>query len=268
MPELPEVETIRRQLEPSLQGRRIEEAWGFLPPKFDQAPAATGATMTEVRRRGKYLIIALSDARELIIHLGMTGSLSVPTSGSAPLEDPFVRAWWRLDDGHTFVFRDVRRFGRVAVVPVGIYGDLPTLAALGPEPFDLEFTAATLYRALSGSDRRLKTQLLSQRPVAGVGNIYADEALWRARVNPAARKITRPQAARLRESIIEVLAAGIDNGGTTLRDYRTVEGGEGENQHHLDCYGRAGLPCPRCGALLRSRALDARTTTWCPTCQR
>jgi formamidopyrimidine-DNA glycosylase len=276
MPELPEVETIRRQLEPALVGRTVVAAWGFLPPKFDQAPAAVGATIEAVGRRGKYLIMPLSERRELIIHLGMTGSLSVreppicalPSRNGEGDPDPFARAWWALDDGAVLVFRDVRRFGRIAVVPAGSYGDLPTLAALGPEPFDPAFTAAAFHRALAASDRHIKTQLLSQRPVAGVGNIYADEALWRARLNPAARQVTRPQAARLREAIIEVLASGIDNGGTTLRDYRTVDGEPGENQDHLDCYGRAGLPCPRCATPLRSRTLDARTTTFCPRCQR
>ena len=114
----------------------------------------------------------------------------------------------------------------------------------------------------------MKTQLLQQRAVAGVGNIYADEALWRAGVDPAARKVTRPQAARLHAAIREVLAAALANGGTTLRDYRTVDGGTGSNQHHLDCYGRAGEPCTRCATTLRRKVLDGRGTTWCPVCQR
>jgi formamidopyrimidine-DNA glycosylase len=114
----------------------------------------------------------------------------------------------------------------------------------------------------------VKTQLLSQRPVAGVGNIYADEALWRAGVHPAARTVSRPQATRLHEAIRHVLAQGIDNGGTTLRDYVDADGGRGENQHALFCYGRQDEPCARCGALLRHTVLDARGTTWCPACQR
>jgi formamidopyrimidine-DNA glycosylase len=115
---------------------------------------------------------------------------------------------------------------------------------------------------------RVKTQLLSQRPVAGVGNIYADEALWRARVHPAVRTISRPAATRLHQAIVEVLTEGIAHGGTTLRDYRTVDGSEGDNQHRLDCYGRAGAPCRRCGAELRRSIVDARGTTSCPVCQR
>ena len=140
-------------------------------------------------------------------------------------------------------------------------------STLGPEPFDASFDATHLYLALKASNRRIKTQLLSQKPVAGVGNIYADEALWQARVYPAARSISRGAAARLRDAIVDVLASSIDNGGTTLRDYRTASGDEGTNQRHLRCYGRGGEPCERCGTELRSRVFDGRTTTWCPTCQ-
>ena len=265
MPELPEVETVRRGLEPVLLGRRVVEADSHPSAKFHAAPAVIGATVASVGRRGKYLLIGLDDHRTLVIHLGMTGQFRV--SEQAAATDPHVRAWWLLDDGRTLEFRDVRRFGRIAVVDQGPSG-LPTLDALGPEPFDPEFTGDALWRAVNASSARVKTQLLGQRVVAGVGNIYADEALWRARVHPGARKITRPAAARLRAAIVDVLAEGIDNGGTTLRDYRTVEGGEGANQHHLDCYGRSGLPCPRCGTLLRRSVIDGRGTTHCPTCQR
>lgn len=267
MPELAEVETIRRQLEPRLVGRLVVSAWGFLPPKFDQAPRAIGAVVTGVNRRGKYLLAALHDQRELILHLGMTGALELlPVQGYQP--DPYVRAWWGLDNGEVLQLHDVRRFGRVAVVPVGEYGSLPTLATLGPEPLSSSFTPGGLREALSGHQARIKTQLLSQRPVAGLGNIYADEALWRARVHPGARSISKPQAARLHDSIRAVLEAAIANGGTTLRDYRGIDGTLGENQFHLDCYGRSGLPCRRCGHLLTHRVWDARRTTFCAICQR
>lgn len=225
---------------------------------------AVGATVESVRRRGKYLIIGLDSADELIIHLGMTGVLRVL---DAPTDDEYVRARWSLADGRAFEFRDVRRFGRLRVVPAGDYRTIATLNALGPEPFDPVFSGDHLWQALKASDRRIKTQLLSQRPVAGVGNIYADEALWISSVYPAARSITRAKAHLLRDAIVEVLQAGVDNGGTTLRDYRTVEGGEGSNQHSLRCYGRGGEPCERCGTALRSRSWDARTTTYCPACQ-
>lgn len=267
MPELPEVETIRRQLGPEVIGRRLGESWAFASAKFDSAVTASGASVELLSRRGKYLLAGLDDGRELIVHLGMTGSLSlVPTPDLDP--DLYVRAWWALDDGRTLVFRDIRRFGRVAVVTAGNYAGLRTLALLGPEPFDDGFTASGLWAALRASRARVKTQLLSQRPVAGVGNIYADEALWRAEIFPGSRVVTRPQARRLHAAIREVLAEGIANRGTTLRDYRSVDGSSGDNQHHLDCYGRAGLPCRRCGTTLISRFWDGRTTTFCPACQR
>ena len=265
MPELPEVETVRRGLEPQVRGHRVTGAWGHASPKFAPAAEAVDATVATVGRRGKYLLLGLDDGRTLVVHLGMTGQFRIGAHDE--VLDPYVRAWWRLDDGRTVAFRDVRRFGRVAVVGTDLTG-LPTLAALGPEPFDADFTGEHLWQALRRSNVRVKTQLLSQRPVAGVGNIYADEALWRAGVHPSARRVSRPAAARLRDAIVDVLAEGIAHGGTTLRDYRTVDGDEGENQHRLDCYGRFGLPCPRCGTELRRSVVDGRGTTHCPACQR
>jgi formamidopyrimidine-DNA glycosylase len=281
MPELPEVETVRRQLEPWLLGAVVTEGWSFPSPKFTDAPAATGARITAVGRRGKYLLIGLDGpadqpARELVVHLGMTGRVSVrpasPALGGAMAatgpDDAYLRARWHLADGRSLDFHDVRRFGRIAVVPAGEYGRLPTLAELGPEPWDPEFDGTSLRTYVHARRRFVKTLLLSQRPVAGVGNIYADEALWRAEVHPQARRLTRAQADRLAEAVREVLTEGVANGGTTLRDYRDAEGAEGENQHHLDCYGRGGEPCNRCGAELRATVVDARGTTFCPVCQR
>jgi formamidopyrimidine-DNA glycosylase len=264
VPELPEVETIRRQLEPLVVGRQLGEAWAFPHPKFLPALDAAGAAVDSLRRRGKYLLLGLDDDRELIVHLGMTGSLRVRPPGDEG--DPYVRAWWALPDtGEALEFRDVRRFGRLAVVTGGAYAG--TLAVQGPDALDPAFGPDDLWRALRASRRAVKTQLLSQRPIAGVGNIYADEALWRARINPFRRRVTRAQAAALLAALREVLTGSIRYGGTTLTNYRTVEGLPGRNQQRLAVYGQAGLPCPRCGTALRSRPLDGRTTTWCPTCQ-
>lgn len=269
MPELPEVETIRRELSDGIRGRRVTEAWAFASAKFEPATEVIGATFGSVDRRGKYLLIGLDDDRELVIHLGMTGVLYLDDGLPAALgqADPHMRAQWALDDADVLNFRDTRRFGRLRVVPRGDYSAIATLHHLGPEPLSAAFTAAAFFAATRTSRRRIKTQLLSQVPVAGVGNIYADEALWQARIYPAKRAITRAEAARLTEAIVDVLQIGVDNGGTTLRDYRTFTGDEGENQHHLRCYGRAGLPCPRCNAALVSRVWDARTTTFCQRCQ-
>ncbi len=285
MPELPEVETIRRQLDPLLRDVVVVDAWAFPSAKFQDAPLALGARLDGVRRRGKYLLIDLAPTRasddplELIVHLGMTGRLSVddvapvwpaaPDAAAGASERPrHLRAWWRLDDGRTLWFDDVRRFGRIAVVERGAHDALPTLAALGPEPFDETFTPELLRSRVNTSRRAVKTQLLSQRVVAGVGNIYADEALWLAGVHPASRRLTTARAAALRDAVRQVLDHGITHGGTTLRNYRDAEGGTGTHQRHLECYGRAGEPCSRCGSELRRSVLDARSTTHCPTCQR
>ncbi|MGH9085790.1 MAG: bifunctional DNA-formamidopyrimidine glycosylase/DNA-(apurinic or apyrimidinic site) lyase [Acidimicrobiales bacterium] len=263
MPELPEVETVRRQLEPLVVGRTIVEAWGHPSAKFSSAPLAGGAGIESAGRRGKYLVLGLDDRRQLIVHLGMTGQLRMRPGDP----DPYVRAWWALDDSAVLELRDVRRFGRVGVVPAGEWASLPTLARQGPEPWDRELDDGGLWRNLRRSRVRVKTQLLSQRPLAGVGNIYADEALWRAGVHPGRRTITRAEADRLLDALRAVLEQGIANGGTTLRDYRAVDGAQGSNQHELACYGRAGLPCARCGIALRRTVVDGRGTTHCPVCQ-
>ena len=265
MPELPEVETIRRQLAPAVTGLTVVDAGGHPSAKFAPASSAIGATIEAVRRRGKYLLIDLDDRRELVIHLGMTGRLQLRES-PAGTKPPHLRAWWDLGD-HILELHDIRQFGRVAIVPTGHHSSIPTLAALGPEPLGPEFTPTQLWAALRASSSRLKTQLLSQRPVAGVGNIYADEALWRAHLNPASRRITRPGSERLHGAIVGVLSSAVNNGGTTLRDYRDFAGQAGSNQQHLDCYGRAGEPCRRCGQMLARRVIDGRGTTWCRSCQ-
>lgn len=275
MPELPEVETVRRALAPDLQGMHVAAAWSHPSGKFTPALDVLGATFGEVRRRGKYLLIETDDQTELVVHLGMTGQLLLSPAlldAQPPGTDPYVRARWTLEapeggPNRELLFRDVRRFGRLRVVPTGEYASIATLENLGPEPFGAEFDGDDFYRALKASSRRIKTQLLSQRPVAGVGNIYADEALWIAEIAPGARSLSRARSHRLRDAIEEVMTQGVANGGTTLRDYRTPDGGEGENQHHLRCYGRYGEPCERCGDVLVKRTYDARTTTLCPTCQ-
>ena len=285
MPELPEVETIRRQLEPMLVGAVLIDAWAFPSAKFTPAIQAVGTRIDSVGRRGKYLLIGLDrdegvSTEELVVHLGMTGRLSVtgePVEGSswqqASVTGPehpsaHLRASWTIDDGRRLLFDDVRRFGRIAVVPTGDHATLPTLAALGPEPFDEAFSPEHLRQQVNDRSRALKTLLLSQRVVAGVGNIYADEALWRSGVHPASRRLTRAASVRLRDAVRQVLAEGIAHGGTTLRNYRDAAGGEGTNQRYLDCYGRGGEPCVRCGVILQRCVIDARATVFCGACQR
>jgi formamidopyrimidine-DNA glycosylase len=266
MPELPEVESVRRQLEPELTRRRIEEVWTdphpAMPRQFVDVERAIGRTIEAVGRRGKFLLCPLDEGLELVMHLGMTGVFRFD------LDDPHVRARLYLDDGRELSFRDVRRFGRVAVVDKGDYSKLPTLAMLGPEPLSDEFDPERFADALARTGAPVKPYLLSQRPVAGIGNIYADEALWLARIHPAARRVGKGRAFELHDAIRKVLAESIEREGTTFSDYQMVNGESGRNASFLIAYGQGGRPCPRCETPLRKTVLGGRGTTYCPRCQR
>jgi formamidopyrimidine-DNA glycosylase len=241
-------------------------------PKTADLERAVGQRIEGVERRGKFLLLPLrrpneaESGDELIVHLGMTGVLS-------PAPPPrHLRLRLRLDGPapDALYVQDARRFARVLVVPRGDHRTLPTLAAMGPEPLGRGFGLAGFARALRRSRVAIKTLLLSQRPVAGVGNIYADEALWRARLHPStpARDVSLAQARRLHRAIREVLAAAVELQGTTLNDYRTVNGAVGSYLERLDAYGHAGDPCPRCGTPIERSVLGQRSTHACPACQR
>jgi formamidopyrimidine-DNA glycosylase len=262
MPELPEVESVRRQLDPELRSRRVVAVWTDVQRRFHAPDLLLGRTVERVGRRGKYLLCPLDQGLELVLHLGMTGVLHF----GAP--DAYARARIGLDDGRELVFRDPRRFGGLAVVEAGAYGPLPSLARLGPEPLSDEFDPGRFARDLAATRAPVKPFLLSQRPVAGVGNIYADEALWLARIHPASRRVGPRRALALHAAIRRVLAEAIVREGTTFRDYRMVNGESGRNAEFLIAYGQAGRPCPRCGTPLRKIALGGRGTTFCPACQR
>jgi formamidopyrimidine-DNA glycosylase len=236
-----------------------------------------GQRIEAVTRRGKFLLLPLrrpeappggveAPGDELVVHLGMTGVLSPRPPAS------HLRLRLRLDGPEPDVLyvQDARRFGRVLVVPGGDYRTLPTLAAMGPEPLSTAFTVAAFAAALARSTQPVKAYLLSQRPVSGVGNIYADEALWRARVHPQtpARALSRPRVGALHDAIREVLAAAVDLQGTTLYDYRTVNGEVGAYLEKLDAYGHDGDPCPRCGTPIVRIVVGQRGTHLCPRCQR
>lgn len=262
MPELPEVESVRRQLAPALSGRRIEAVHASPQRRFDGLERLPGRTVLEVRRRGKFLVCQLDLGLELVLHLGMTGSLRFDGV------DAYARARFTLDDGRELVFRDVRRFGRISVVEAGDYRSIPTLAALGPEPLGAGFDPDRFVSALAATRAPAKAVLLAQRCVAGVGNIYADEALWRARIHPSSRRVGHSRALGLHAALRAVLAEAIAHEGTTFRDYRMVNGESGRNIAFLQVYGRAGLPCSRCGTALRKVVVAQRGTTYCPACQR
>lgn len=266
MPELPEVESVRRQLRPRLVGRRVLAAASTPQARMGPLEPAVGRRIRGVGRRGKYLLIDLDGTHELVVNLGMTGSLRVRgQDGWQP--DAYVRATLTLDDGE-LDFRDVRRFGRLAVVTAGDHASIPMLAQLGPEPLSDEFDVAGFAARLARTRMAVKPFLLSQRAVAGVGNIYADEALWAARINPQARRVGRQRAARLHAAIRRVLTEAIEREGTTFRDYQMVNGQSGRFADFLVAYGRSGWPCPRCGQALRKIEVGQRGTTYCPRCQR
>ncbi|WP_456444740.1 bifunctional DNA-formamidopyrimidine glycosylase/DNA-(apurinic or apyrimidinic site) lyase [Oceanithermus sp.] len=264
MPELPEVETVRRMLAPVVVGRRLLGLEHDDPARYRGAEGAAGRRVRALRRRGKYLIFALEGRLELIVHLGMSGSLRL---------DEGTHTRVRLEfEGATVFFNDPRRFGRLRAVPAGDYRALPTLARMGPEPLDRGFTARALAARLARTSRVLKTALLSQEPVAGLGNIYADEALWKARLHPAriANALAFEEVQRLHRAVRGVLRRAVDLGGSTLGDgaYTRPDGEPGYFQIEHAVYGRAGEACPRCGRTIERLVLGGRSTHVCPRCQR
>ncbi|MBA2536552.1 MAG: bifunctional DNA-formamidopyrimidine glycosylase/DNA-(apurinic or apyrimidinic site) lyase [Actinobacteria bacterium] len=271
MPELPEVETIRSRLAPGLVGRsfeRVEITDGRLTrPESPEVVAAelAGERVADVRRRGKYLIVAFESGRHLLIHLRMTGSLEHPISGDT---DPYRRATVTLDDGSEVAYRDVRRFGTWLLLEPGELDEYLD-AKIGGEPLEAAFTTATLTRALEGRRAPIKAAILDQKAVAGVGNIYADEALWRARIHPLrpAGDLDRNEVAELRKAIRKALELGIARQGATLRDFRDSGGRRGRMQLEFKVYGRANEPCERCGTPIAKIHAAGRGTWFCPTCQ-
>jgi formamidopyrimidine-DNA glycosylase len=273
MPELPEVETVRRQLEPALVGRRFERVRiddPRLVRPYEPAEVAAeleGERVAAVERRGKYLVVRFESGRVLLIHLRMTGSLLRAPNGSLP-DDPHRRAVVSLDDGSDVAYRDVRRFGTWLLLEPGEAE--PYLAGrVGDEPLDTLFTAARLGERLAGRRVSLKAALLDQRTLAGMGNIYVDEALWRARLNPLrpAAGLDRRELRRLHRGIRAALEHGLARQGSTLRDYRLPDGSGGSMQDEFRVYGRRDEPCDRCGTPIARTQVAGRTTWFCPTCQ-
>jgi formamidopyrimidine-DNA glycosylase len=273
MPELPEVESVRRQLEPALVGRCFEDVRiddPRLVRPYEPAEVAAelqGERVTEVGRRGKYLVVWFESGRVLLIHLRMTGSLLHAPSGSLD-DDPHRRAVVKLDDGTDVAYRDVRRFGTWLLLEPG-EAEPYLRARVGDEPLDALFTAARLGERLAGRRTSLKAALLDQRTLAGMGNIYVDEALWRARLNPLrpAAGLDRNELRRLHRAIRAALEHGLARQGSTLRDYRLPDGSGGSMQDEFRVYGRRDEPCDRCGTPIARTQVVGRTTWFCPTCQ-
>jgi formamidopyrimidine-DNA glycosylase len=270
MPELPEVEVTRRGLAPQLAGRVISGVAVREPrlrwPIDAGVRGLAGRTVLAVHRRAKYLLVDCGDGH-LILHLGMSGSLRVVPAASPRMPHDHVDLV--LDSGVALRFNDPRRFGSLHYAP-GEAREHPLLSKLAPEPFDAAFDADYLLRITRKRRVAIKQLLMNSRLVVGVGNIYASEALFRARIRPTrqARTIKRREAARLQRAVRSVLATAIRAGGTTLRDYVNADGGPGYFRQKLYVYERAGKPCRICRTPIRWRTQGMRSTYYCPTCQR
>ena len=273
MPELPEVETIARDVRPLLVGATLRRVQvfksdvlrGVARPAFRRS--LEGRAIEGVTRRAKHLVILLDDGSRLVIQPRMTGSLTVVPRADT---DPYAVIEADLSTGGRLRYRDVRRLGAVHLLSPAAWERYT--ARIGPEPLERSFTAARLADALSGGALAVKKALMDQRRLAGVGNIYANEALWRARLDPSrpARAIRPPEIRRLHAALVALLRSAIRRRGTTVRDYRTGTGEAGEFQARLDVYGRAGQGCRRCGPRHRialTHAIDGRATYFCPGCQ-
>jgi len=273
MPELPEVETIRLALELHLVGRRLERVEIHDPrlvrPFEPKAVAAEleGERVSALQRRGKYLIVRFDSGRALLIHLRMTGSLRHAPPRSLG-DDPYRRAVVRLDDGSDVAYRDVRRFGTWLLLEPDELDPYLSMR-VGREPLERGFTMRRLGERLAGRRAPVKAALLDQRTVAGLGNIYVDEALWRARIHPLrpAGTLDQDEVARLTRGIRDALKAGIARQGASLRDYSTPDGRRGRMQEEFRVYGRAGEPCLRCGTPVEKIRAAGRGTWYCSSCQ-
>lgn len=273
MPELPEVETIARDVRPRLVGHLVTRVRVFRPdilsrvsrPAFERG--LTGRRIERVGRRAKHLVIELDDGRRVVIQPRMTGSLLVDRSA----RDPYDTLHLSLANGTTARYRDVRRLGKVLLLTPAEWARYD--AAIGPEPLEPGFTPDVLAAAFRDRRSAVKKVIMDQRRLAGVGNIYASEALWIAGIDPSreARRLRPAEVAALHAAIVAVLRRSIDGRGTTFRDYRTGTGEPGTYQGRLAVYGRAAEPCLRCGGGKRialTHAIDARATYFCAGCQR
>jgi formamidopyrimidine-DNA glycosylase len=274
MPELPETETIARDLDRAVVGSRIEEVTvshpdvlrGVTPAEL--AYRVHGATIASCRRRAKLVVLELSTGDRLAVQPRFTGALLLDDGTLPEVERRYSAVAFRLADGRVLHYRDIRRLGTVALMTPEQWEDYSR--GLGMEPLDPGFSPAYLSALLRGSRQAVKKVLMDQRRLAGVGNIYANEALWRAGIDPSrsARSLSFPEIERLHGALVGVLREAIEARGTSFRDYRDAAGERGGFARMLVAYGRAGEPCPRCGGrLVGTHAVDGRMTVFCPRCQ-
>ena len=277
MPELPEVETVRRGLSAAMEGRSVRrvrvnraDLRRPLPDRF--ACRLSGRTVRHVGRRAKYLLVELDDGTVLLVHLGMSGRMSVAPGGADLPAAPHEHVVFELSDATRIRFEDPRRFGLMALIGAGELAAHPLLAHLGPEPTGAGFTGPALAGRLRGKRTPIKAALLDQRVVAGLGNIYACESLFTAGLSPrrSAATVAGRRAAALAAAIRRILAEAIAAGGSTLRDHAAPDGEIGYFQHRFKVYGREGAPCPGCdcGGAIRRIVQSGRSTFYCPARQR
>ncbi|WP_033170814.1 bifunctional DNA-formamidopyrimidine glycosylase/DNA-(apurinic or apyrimidinic site) lyase [Selenomonas sp. ND2010] len=274
MPEMPEVEIICRYLDTVLTGQKIMKIDLLLPRqiKWPEPEAyramAIGRTIQAMKRRGKYLIMELDNGNELIFHLRMTGRLVFEPEGES--HDSYARLLFHLDGGGLLVYGDTRTLGAVYALAPGERWRIHGLAEMGPEPLSPEFTPEYLYQLVQGKKTLIKSLLLNQKYIGGIGNIYDDEALFLAGIHPQRRAgtLTQEECQRLYGTINSVIEAGIRDGGTTFRDYQNGEGRQGSHQEHLFVYNRKGQPCRKCGTSIEKITVGGRGTHYCPHCQK
>ena len=286
MPELPEVETVRRGLLSSLEGHRITHVLARRPdlrfPLPDHfAERLTGARVLHLRRRAKYMLADLDTGETLVMHLGMTGRFEIEAHGEtvipggfalkAPQGAKHAHVVLDTDAGRRLTYVDARRFGFMGLIPTDRLDQHPWFKDMGPEPLGPDFTLAALAEALRGRSQAIKTLLLDQRVVAGLGNIYVCEALHRAHISPLkpGGKVQRPKLAALVEAVRAVLEDAIEAGGSTLRDFQAADGSLGYFQHSFKVYGREDEPClnPGCRGTIKRKVQGGRSTFYCPVCQ-
>lgn len=271
MPELPEVESVRRTLAPHLIGRKIigvEVALDRIikhPSVTEFCRAIKNSAINNILRRGKYLIFTFDNQKLLIVHLRMTGALIATESDAAPA---YSKIKFSLSDGHYLWYTDIRTFGTLYLVNVG-EAVVKGLSSLGPEPNKEQLKLAYLKTMFKKKKAPIKSVLLDQTVIAGLGNIYVDEALFLSGIRPdrKANELADKEIKKLHKVIIEVIEQGIENGGTSFRDYKDGNGEKGSNQEHLFAYGRYGKPCLKCDAILEHDRIGGRGTSYCPKCQ-
>ena len=275
MPELPETETIARDLDREVAGLRIERVRVRKADVLRESSAPrftrrlTGTTIERCWRRAKLVVMSLSSGEHIVVQPRFTGALLLDAGDLAEEERQYSTIELTLGDGRVLHYRDIRRLGTVTVMSATRFEEYT--AALGVEPLDPAFTAAHLSALLRNRRQPIKKTLMDQRIVAGIGNIYANEALWRAGIDPsrAAASVDRDESDALQRGIVGVLRESIAARGTSFRDYRDVRGARGGFVERLAVYGRGGEPCTRCGArLVETHAVDGRTTVLCVRCQR